>query len=282
MKMKSNRILAASLLKCGVNRVWIDPARLDDVNSAITRDEIRKLIHEGVIKAKSKVGVSRYRYRLKREKRKRGSLLKDPKFVAQEGVSLKYVPKSVPVLGEIAVSGTKIKPRIEAYSELVKRGLSERVGGGVNLQTARKVTFDILQRAASSEASIEDKKMARAVKEQIRAMSRKIGGRGSGYNLLSDPKLIAQRKVPFEMASRTGLKRYLVEQEKLRSAKKKTDRTGVARAREELEKITKYLHKKFLQTKAKEIEKLVKDAKGKKEIELTKKLKKVADELGKI
>jgi large subunit ribosomal protein L19e len=64
--------LAAEILKVGVNRVWIDPERNEDVEVAITRDEIRKLIHEGAIKALPKKGVSRVRARVLHEKRKKG------------------------------------------------------------------------------------------------------------------------------------------------------------------------------------------------------------------
>jgi len=44
--LKSQRRLAAQILKVGQNRVWINPERIDDVEAAITREEIRKLIHE--------------------------------------------------------------------------------------------------------------------------------------------------------------------------------------------------------------------------------------------
>lgn len=72
MTLKSQRRLAAEILKVGENRVWIDPERNDDVEVAITRDEIRKLIHEGLIKALQKKGISRARTRVLHEKRKKG------------------------------------------------------------------------------------------------------------------------------------------------------------------------------------------------------------------
>jgi large subunit ribosomal protein L19e len=64
--------LAAQILKVGQNRVWINPERIDDVEVAITREEIRKLIHEGVIKSLSEKGVSRARARILHEKKKKG------------------------------------------------------------------------------------------------------------------------------------------------------------------------------------------------------------------
>ncbi len=70
--LKSQRRLAAQILKVGQNRVWIDSERMDDVEAAITRDEIRKLIHEGVIKSLPEKGVSRARARILHEKKKKG------------------------------------------------------------------------------------------------------------------------------------------------------------------------------------------------------------------
>jgi large subunit ribosomal protein L19e len=70
--LKSQRRLAAQVLKVGQNRVWIDPERTDDADTAITREEIRKLIHEGAIKALPEKGVSRARARIMHEKKKKG------------------------------------------------------------------------------------------------------------------------------------------------------------------------------------------------------------------
>jgi large subunit ribosomal protein L19e len=70
--LKSQRRLAAQILKVGQNRVWINPERMDDVEAAITREEIRKLIHEGVIKSLSEKGVSRARARILHEKKTKG------------------------------------------------------------------------------------------------------------------------------------------------------------------------------------------------------------------
>jgi large subunit ribosomal protein L19e len=70
--LKSQRRLAAQILKVGQGRVWIDPNRVEDVEAAITREEIRKLIHEGVIKPLKEKGVSRARARVVHEKKKEG------------------------------------------------------------------------------------------------------------------------------------------------------------------------------------------------------------------
>lgn len=72
MSLHSQRRLAAELLKAGTNRVWIDPNRVEDVEIAITRAEIRRLIHEGTIKKLPNSGISRARARVLHEKKKQG------------------------------------------------------------------------------------------------------------------------------------------------------------------------------------------------------------------
>ena len=72
VNLKRQRRMASEVLKIGENRVWIDPERVEDVEEAITRKEIRKLIHEGAIKAAPKKGVSRARARALHAKRKKG------------------------------------------------------------------------------------------------------------------------------------------------------------------------------------------------------------------
>jgi large subunit ribosomal protein L19e len=61
MNLKNQRRVAAQLLKCGENRVWIDPNRTEDVSDAITRGDVRTLIFSGAVAAKQKKGISRAR-----------------------------------------------------------------------------------------------------------------------------------------------------------------------------------------------------------------------------
>lgn len=72
MSLRVQRRLASELLKVGKSRVWIDPEKIGDIEVAITREEVRRLIQEGAIRALPKVGVSRARARLLHEKRKSG------------------------------------------------------------------------------------------------------------------------------------------------------------------------------------------------------------------
>jgi large subunit ribosomal protein L19e len=70
--LTSQRRLASRILNIGQNRVWIDPARVEDVDGAITREEVRKLIHEKIIKTLPEKGVSRSRAKAVLEKKRKG------------------------------------------------------------------------------------------------------------------------------------------------------------------------------------------------------------------
>ena len=65
----AQRRIASEILKCGINRIWIDEASLSDVALAMTRLDVHKLIADGVIRKKQKVGVSRGRARFRLEQK---------------------------------------------------------------------------------------------------------------------------------------------------------------------------------------------------------------------
>jgi large subunit ribosomal protein L19e len=68
----SQRRIAASILKVGQNRIWLDPEDMDAISSAITRTEIRKLIHEGAIRTLPERGSSKGRARTVKSKKRAG------------------------------------------------------------------------------------------------------------------------------------------------------------------------------------------------------------------
>lgn len=59
-------------MKVGEKRVWLDPEDIDAISSAITRKEIRKLIHEGAIRSIPETGTSRGRTRALKSKKNAG------------------------------------------------------------------------------------------------------------------------------------------------------------------------------------------------------------------
>ncbi len=61
MNLTTQKRLAADILKVGINRVWIDPEQVDEVSRAITRESVKQLIDNKVIRAKPQKGISSYR-----------------------------------------------------------------------------------------------------------------------------------------------------------------------------------------------------------------------------
>lgn len=72
--LRHQRKMAADILKCGENRVWMDPDRCEEIARAVTKSDIRLLIKGGAITKKPVKGVSRGRKRrikLQKEKGRR-------------------------------------------------------------------------------------------------------------------------------------------------------------------------------------------------------------------
>lgn len=72
MNLTTQKRLAASILKVGLNRVWIDPEQIEEVSRAITRESVSQLIDEGIIKAKPQKGISSFRSKKIAEQKKKG------------------------------------------------------------------------------------------------------------------------------------------------------------------------------------------------------------------
>lgn len=70
--MRLQRKIAAKILKCGEHRVWFDPARISEIEQAITRADIRRLIKRGLIKKLPEKGTSRARARKIEKQKKKG------------------------------------------------------------------------------------------------------------------------------------------------------------------------------------------------------------------
>ena len=72
MNLKNQKRVASEILKCGVGRVAFNPEKVDAIDQAITREDIRKLIKEGAIKKKQIQGISRARANVIMLKKRKG------------------------------------------------------------------------------------------------------------------------------------------------------------------------------------------------------------------
>lgn len=72
MKLRMQRRIAAQVLKCGVHRVWMDPARLGEVKEAITKRDVQSLIKDLAIQKRPMRAASGFRWRKRLAQRRKG------------------------------------------------------------------------------------------------------------------------------------------------------------------------------------------------------------------
>ncbi|MFX1295078.1 MAG: 50S ribosomal protein L19e [Promethearchaeota archaeon] len=148
MNLRAQRRIAAEILKIGKNRVRIDPDREDDVSMAITREDIRTLIHEKSITARYNQGVSRARARVIHLKKKKGRK-RGPG--SRKGKKTTYNPKKRAWI-----------QRIRPQRKYLRRLKARRI---VNVNIYRKLyrwaSSGMFRSVAHLEFFIKDKKLTR-------------------------------------------------------------------------------------------------------------------------
>ena len=72
MNLSVQKRIASDVMDCGVHRVWLDTERAEEISMAITREDIRKLIHRGLIKKKPERAISKVRARKRALQKKKG------------------------------------------------------------------------------------------------------------------------------------------------------------------------------------------------------------------
>jgi large subunit ribosomal protein L19e len=70
--LKLQKRLAASVMKCGQKKVWLDPNEINEIANANSRQNIRKLIKDGLVIKKPVAVHSRSRVREATEARRKG------------------------------------------------------------------------------------------------------------------------------------------------------------------------------------------------------------------
>ncbi|XP_003740587.1 60S ribosomal protein L19 [Galendromus occidentalis] len=70
--LRLQKRLAAAVLKCGRNKAWLDPNEVQEIANANSRENIRKLIKDGLIIRKPVKIHSRFRCRRNAEARRKG------------------------------------------------------------------------------------------------------------------------------------------------------------------------------------------------------------------
>ncbi|CAE7274586.1 RPL19B, partial [Symbiodinium sp. KB8] len=71
-KLRVQRRLASEILKCGQKKVWMDPTECEEINSANSRQNVRKLIGDGFIMKRPDVVHSRARVQARLAAKQKG------------------------------------------------------------------------------------------------------------------------------------------------------------------------------------------------------------------
>ncbi|MFH0954938.1 MAG: 50S ribosomal protein L19e [Candidatus Micrarchaeota archaeon] len=72
--MQANKIrrLASTVLKTGETGIWFDETQMDKVTECMTKEDVRQLINQGIIKKRLAIGQSKGRSRKLALKKKKG------------------------------------------------------------------------------------------------------------------------------------------------------------------------------------------------------------------
>lgn len=72
VSLKLQKRLAASVLKCGERKIWLDPNEINEISLANSRRNIARLERQGLIIKKPTVVHSRARVALRNEAKRKG------------------------------------------------------------------------------------------------------------------------------------------------------------------------------------------------------------------
>ena len=131
MRQEKVKEMAAGILKCGKNIIWLDPKEDEKIKSVMTKDDIRGLVKEGVIKKKGKNSQSRARARKLHEKKKKGRKSGKGKRKGTKKARVEKKPtwmKNVRSQRKMLKQLKKEKPK--AVAKIGYRILYKRVKGG--------------------------------------------------------------------------------------------------------------------------------------------------------
>ncbi len=128
--LKTQKRIAASILKVGEGRVWLDPEDAEAIGAAVTREDVKKLISERAIQVAQKKGISRYRAKklhLQRTKgRRKGHGKRSGKKGARSPKKAKWISTIRPLrrkLVELRNSGKIDKTTYRKLYSLAKGGV---------------------------------------------------------------------------------------------------------------------------------------------------------------
>ncbi len=122
MNIHPQKRMASEILKCGIHRIYMNPESIDDVQMAITREDIRNLIKNGIIRKRQKIGISRVRalkhIRKRQKGRSRGLGSRKGNKTARSPSKRNWINKIRPLRRELRKLRTLKQIEIPVYRKL--------------------------------------------------------------------------------------------------------------------------------------------------------------------
>ncbi|KAJ9577672.1 hypothetical protein L9F63_005752, partial [Diploptera punctata] len=109
--LKLQKRLAASVMRCGKKKVWLDPNEINEIANTNSRQNIRKLIKDGLIIKKPVAVHSRARVRKNTEARRKG---RHRGFGKRKGTANARMPRKVLWINRMRVLRRLLKKYREA------------------------------------------------------------------------------------------------------------------------------------------------------------------------
>ncbi len=166
MKLALPKRLAASILKCGKRKVWLDPAEAETILTGTSRQAVRKLIKSNVIVKKPEIVHSRERVRLRNIAKKKG---RHTGIGKRKGTKEARLPAKVMWMRRIRVLRRLLK-KYRAAKKIDKHmyhGLYQQAGGN-KFKTKRNLMEVIFLMKEEKVKSDELRKQAEAKKAKLR------------------------------------------------------------------------------------------------------------------
>jgi large subunit ribosomal protein L19e len=111
ISLKLQKRLASAVLKCGRNKIWLDPNENSEISNANSRQNIRKLVSDGLIIRKPVAVHSRARTRKNAEARRKG---RHSGFGKRKGTANARMPEKVLWIRRLRVLRRLLKKYREA------------------------------------------------------------------------------------------------------------------------------------------------------------------------
>jgi large subunit ribosomal protein L19e len=122
MNIRAQKRMSSEILKCGLHRVYFNPESIDDIQMAITREDIRNLIKNGIVRKRQKIGISRVRalkhLRKKQKGRSRGFGSRKGNKTARSPAKRNWINRIRPLRRELRKLRTHNQIEIPVYRKL--------------------------------------------------------------------------------------------------------------------------------------------------------------------